>query len=102
LRTNTKKELWGFCKTCEYANPCQAGCTFTAHALFGRAGNNPYCFYRAQVLARKGLRERLVRTHQAPGTPFDQALFSLETEDLLSAEALGQPAEKMLQIRRKN
>ncbi len=47
------------------------GCTFTAHAVFGRPGNNPYCHYRARTLASAGRRERLVPKTAAPGTPFD-------------------------------
>ena len=97
---NTKKELWGFCKTCDYAEVCQGGCTFTAHALFGKAGNNPYCFYRAQVLARKGVRERLVRTHPALNKPFDHALFRLQVEDYNAPEPAEPSVGQMLRIRR--
>jgi radical SAM protein with 4Fe4S-binding SPASM domain len=73
-------ELWGFCRTCPFAETCQGGCNFTAHALFGKPGNNPYCHFRAQSLAKKGLRERLVRTTPAPGQPFDHAHFTLIEE----------------------
>ena len=73
-------ELWGFCRTCPFAATCQGGCNFTAHALFGKPGTNPYCHFRAQSLAKKGLRERLVRTTPAPGHPFDHALFTLIEE----------------------
>jgi hypothetical protein len=50
--------------------------------LFGRPGNNPYCHYRVLELAKKGLRERVAKTHEAPGTPFDQGKFDLITEPL--------------------
>lgn len=76
-----KRELWGFCATCDFAEVCQGGCTFTAHAFFGRPGNNPYCHYRAQVMDRRGLRERLVLASPAPGAPFDHALFDLVVEN---------------------
>lgn len=73
-------ELWGFCKTCPFAQVCQGGCNFTAHALFGRPGNNPYCHFRARSLAAQGLRERLVLKSPAPGQPFDHARFELISE----------------------
>jgi hypothetical protein len=50
--------------------------------LFGRPGNNPYCHYRALELAKQGLRERVAKTQEAPGTPFDQGKFDLITEPL--------------------
>jgi radical SAM protein with 4Fe4S-binding SPASM domain len=82
MRENTFKELWGFCKTCDFAATCQGGCSFTSHALFGKAGNNPYCFHRAQTLAKSGFRERLIRIKKAPGKPFDHALFACELESI--------------------
>jgi radical SAM protein with 4Fe4S-binding SPASM domain len=77
LRTHAKKELWGFCKSCDFAQNCQGGCTFTAHSLFGKAGNNPYCFHRAHILAKKGIYEHLERVSVAPKKPFDHALFTI-------------------------
>ena len=73
--------LWGFCRTCDFADVCKGGCTFTAHAIFGKAGNNPYCHFRAASLAKQGKRERLVPTQAAPGTPFDHGLFDVVIED---------------------
>lgn len=73
-------ELWGFCASCPYARSCGGGCSFTAHALFGRPGNNPYCHYRAASLARRGRRERLVAIAPAPGKPFDHGRFELIEE----------------------
>ncbi len=75
-------DLWGFCRTCDFAEVCKGGCTFTAHALFGRPGNNPFCHYRARTLARDGKRERLVPTVAADGTPFDHGLFDVVVEAL--------------------
>lgn len=85
-RERTVDALWGFCRTCPFAEPCMGGCTFTAHALFGRPGNNPYCHYRARTLAREGLRERLVPRQAAQGDPFDHGLFELVLEPWASPE----------------
>ena len=95
-RRRTAADLWGFCRSCPFADVCLGGCSFTAHALFGRPGNNPYCHYRARTLAKQGKRERLVPRDAAPGRPFDNGLFEAVLEDLdapdpgaaLSAEAL--------------
>lgn len=76
----TKADLWGFCAECPFAETCLGGCTFTAHALLGRPGNNPYCHFRAKTLAERGLRERLVPISRAPGLPFDSARFDLVVE----------------------
>lgn len=81
VRHRTKGELWGFCRSCYYADVCRGGCTWTAHSLFGRPGNNPYCHYRALTLQKEGLRERLRQVQTAPGVPFDNGLFELLVED---------------------
>lgn len=78
----TASDLWGFCERCVFAEACKGGCTFTAHSLLGRPGNNPYCHFRARTLAAKGLRERLVPTARAPGRPFDNGCFTLVEEPL--------------------
>lgn len=79
-RERTGSELWGFCATCYYAEPCQGGCRWTGTALFGRPGNNPYCHHRVLTLARQGLRERLVQTSRPPGEPFDHGRFEIVLE----------------------
>lgn len=79
-RRRTKEDLWGFCRECPFAETCLGGCTFTAHALFGRPGNNPYCHFRAKTFSEQGLRERLVPRSRAPGLPFDGRLFELVVE----------------------
>ncbi len=81
-RARSRENLWGFCKTCYYADVCKAGCTWTSHVLFGRAGNNPYCDYRANNLAAQGVRECIERLQKAPGLPFDHGRFALRYEDL--------------------
>jgi Y-X(10)_GDL-associated radical SAM protein len=82
-RTRGTDDLWGFCRTCYYADVCRGGCTWTSHVLFGRSGNNPYCHHRALELQRRGLRERVALVAPAPGTPFDHGEFELvlETSD---------------------
>lgn len=81
-RNRTVDDLWGFCRSCYYADVCRAGCTWTTHTLFGRPGNNPYCHHRALELAARGLRERIVREEAPPGLPFDHGKFALLTESL--------------------
>ena len=80
LGERTTADLWGLCATCEMAQRCKAGCTWTAHALFGRPGNNPFCHHRALKLQSQGLRERLQLVQSAPGEPFDYGRFELVTE----------------------
>ncbi|OYD95243.1 nif11-class peptide radical SAM maturase 3 [Nostoc sp. 'Peltigera membranacea cyanobiont' 210A] len=79
------KHLWGFCKTCEYAELCRGGCSWTAHVFFNKRGNNPYCHHRALVHAKQGRRERVVPKVKAQGLPFDNGEFELivETTDTL-------------------
>jgi radical SAM protein with 4Fe4S-binding SPASM domain len=79
-RVRTVDDLWGFCRTCAFAENCLAGCTFTAHSLLGRPGNNVYCHYRAKTLAADGVRERLVPAERAPGEPFDYGRYDVVRE----------------------
>lgn len=81
-RDRTVDDLWGFCRTCYYADNCRAGCTWTSEALLGRPGNNPMCHHRALEMEKIGKRERLVQIERAPGIPFDQGRFELIVEDL--------------------
>jgi Y-X(10)_GDL-associated radical SAM protein len=81
-RHRATEQLWGYCKSCYYADVCHAGCTWTTHSMFGRPGNNPYCHYRALDLAKSGLRERVRQVEAAPGKPFDRGLFELITETI--------------------
>ncbi|MDX6612873.1 MAG: hypothetical protein QOD75_2059 [Blastocatellia bacterium] len=79
-RERTTEDLWGFCRGCYYADVCKAGCTWTTHVLFGRAGNNPYCHHRTLELSKQGLRERIAQVEKAPGIPFDHGRFELILE----------------------
>ncbi len=82
-RERSVKDLWGFCRTCYYAEVCHSGCTWTGYVLFDRPGNNPYCHHRALELEKLGKRERLVRVEPAPGEPFDNGKFDVVVENIL-------------------
>ena len=100
-RARTVEDLWGFCRTCSFAEPCLGGCSFTAHAVLGRPGNNPYCHFRARHFEKSGKRERLVPTEAAPGLPFDNGLFDIVVEDLDAPDpGLSIAPENLVQITR--
>jgi radical SAM protein with 4Fe4S-binding SPASM domain len=80
-REDRRPELWGHCAGCYYADDCLGGCSWTAHSLFGRRGNNPFCHHRALQLLRRGRRERLERRAAPSGAPFDHGLFDVVEED---------------------
>jgi sulfatase maturation enzyme AslB (radical SAM superfamily) len=82
VRDRDVSELWGFCKTCYYADICRAGCSFTTHCFFGKRGNNPFCYYRADQLRQQGKRERVVQVEQAQGLPYDFGRFDILEEDI--------------------
>ncbi len=86
-RDRTVDDLWGYCRSCYYADTCRAGCSWTSHVLFGKPGNNPFCHHRALELLREGKRERIVRASPAPGKPFDHGLFDLVVEPFPEEEA---------------
>ncbi len=100
-RSRGLEDLWGYCRDCVFAEVCGGGCSFTAHALFGRPGNNPYCHYRATELAQRGLRERLVPTAPALGLPFDHGAYTLVTEPLTAPEPPLQSAQALVKITRR-
>ncbi len=87
LRERTIEDLWGFCRTCYYADTCRGGCSWTSHSLLGRPGNNPYCIHRAMQQATRGVQERVVKVDAAPGQPFDHGLFEL-VEDSVEARSI--------------
>jgi radical SAM protein with 4Fe4S-binding SPASM domain len=86
-RLRSVEDLWGFCRTCYYAEVCRGGCTWTADSLFGRPGNNPYCHYRALELEKRGLRERVVKKREAPLKSFATGEFELILEPIAGREA---------------
>jgi radical SAM protein with 4Fe4S-binding SPASM domain len=84
-RERGTEDLWGYCGECYYAEVCRGGCTWTADALFGRRGNNPYCHHRVLKLAERGVRERIVKVEDAPALPFATGRFTLVEEPILAA-----------------
>lgn len=93
--------LWGYCASCYYAEACLGGCSWTAHVLFGKTGNNPYCHHRALELLREGMRERIVQVARAPGEPFDFGRFDCvqerwPEEERRAAERIAETGEGFL------
>ena len=82
-------DLWGFCRTCYYADVCRGGCTWTTHSMFGKPGNNPYCHYRSLELRKRGLRERVVKRKEAPDASFSVGEFELIREPIPGANGNG-------------
>ena len=80
MRERSTSDLWGHCRTCYYAAECLGGCSWTAHSIMGRPGNNPYCHHRALMLLRAGKRERIERRAAPPGEPFDLGVWDLIEE----------------------
>ncbi|MBE9037081.1 nif11-class peptide radical SAM maturase 3 [aff. Roholtiella sp. LEGE 12411] len=74
--------LWGFCKSCEFAELCRGGCSWTAHVFFDKRGNNPYCHHRALTQEKGGIRERVFLQRRADGNPFDNGEFGLIEEPI--------------------
>lgn len=70
----------GFCGSCYYWNVCHGGCTWMADALSGQRGDNPYCYYRARELAKRDLRERVIKVAEAPNHPFATGQFAIVLE----------------------
>lgn len=97
-RARTVDDLWGFCRSCPFAAHCLGGCTFTAHAILGRPGNNPYCHYRAKTLAAEGKRERLVPRERAPGDPFDNGRFEAVVEPIEAPDPRPAAPRALLQV----
>jgi len=82
LTRNDRTPPAGFCGSCYYWNVCRGGCTWVTHGLAGKRGDNPFCHYRARELAKKGLRERIVKIAEAPGEPFDFGRFDIVVENM--------------------
>jgi radical SAM protein with 4Fe4S-binding SPASM domain len=75
-------EPHSFCGSCYYAKVCRGGCTWMAHSLFDRPGDNPYCHHRTLELQRQGLRETVRQIAAAPGTSFDHGVFEIAVETI--------------------
>ena len=80
VRDRDTSELWGFCKSCYYADVCRGGCSFTSHCFLGKRGNNPICYYRVSELEKQGIRERFVQVEGAEGLPYDFGRFEIVEE----------------------
>ena len=76
------EHLWGFCKSCEFAELCRGGCSWTAHVFFDKRGNNPYCHHRALTQEKHSIRERVYLQRRADGNPFDNGEFALIEEPI--------------------
>nr|AVH79522.1 radical SAM/SPASM domain-containing protein [Synechococcus sp. PCC 9341] len=90
--------LWGFCKTCEFAELCRGGCSWTAHVFFDKRGNNPYCHHRALTQQKRGIREEFALKYHAKGNPFDNGVFELTEHPFnspLSEDELSFTADKI-------
>ena len=87
-RDRTVDDLWGYCRTCYYAESCMAGCTWTSHSVLGKPGNNPLCHHRAIEMHKAGKRERLVAVDAAPGEPFDFGRFEIVVEDIVPSDSV--------------
>jgi radical SAM protein with 4Fe4S-binding SPASM domain len=74
------EDLSGYCRRCYYNEECMGGCSWTAHVLFGKIGDNPFCHHRALELRREGKRERIVQARAAEGLPFDHGRFAIVEE----------------------
>lgn len=99
LRERTVDDLWGFCRHCEHAESCLAGCTWTGHVFFGKPGNNPYCIHRALVHEAQGVQEVLTRVDPASGTPFDHGRFEVHGQPIGAETApavLGVPLDAVI------
>jgi radical SAM protein with 4Fe4S-binding SPASM domain len=79
-RRLTVDHLWGFCRDCAFGPTCLGGCSFAAHAVLGRPGNNPYCHFRARHFDQQGKRERLVLESPASGAPMDHGCYRIVVE----------------------
>ncbi|WP_323117816.1 GDL motif peptide-associated radical SAM/SPASM maturase [Burkholderia alba] len=85
-RLRSVDDLWGFCRSCYYADVCRGGCTWTSHSLLGKPGNNPYCHYRVLELRKQGLRERIEKVQEAGPASFAVGRFDLVTERIADGE----------------
>lgn len=100
-RQRSVEELWGFCRSCYYADVCEGGCSWMAHSLLGRRGNNPYCHHRALELEKVGLRERVVPVEAAPGCSFDHGRFEIVVEDCGGSRRVSARPDDLIQITRR-
>jgi radical SAM protein with 4Fe4S-binding SPASM domain len=99
-RLRSVEDLWGFCRSCYYADVCRGGCTWTSHSLLGEPGNNPYCHYRALALSKQGLRERIVKIREAAKTSFAVGEFEIVTERTADGAVVGSSRTERRPVKR--
>lgn len=90
-RLRNIESLWGFCRTCYYADVCRGGCTWTSDSLFGKPGNNPYCHYRALELEKRGIHETIRKVAPAPDKPFAIGRFELVETPIPGRDVIATP-----------
>ena len=81
-RAAPPSDALGILSTCEFADRCRGGCTWTAHCVLWRAREQPVCHHRALVQRSQGYRERVVQVAAAPGVPFDNGIFEIVRESV--------------------
>ena len=91
-RMRSIDSLWGYCRSCYYADACRGGCTWTSDSLFGKPGNNPYCHYRALELEKRGIHEKIRKVAGAPNQPFAIGRFELYEEAIPGRELIPAPS----------
>ncbi|MHC2282903.1 radical SAM protein with 4Fe4S-binding SPASM domain [Bradyrhizobium diazoefficiens] len=79
-RAASAREYSGYCAECYYRDVCRAGCTWMTDSLFGKPGNNPYCIYRVEQLASRGITERIAKVQDAPQVSFGTGLYEIIEE----------------------
>ena len=82
MRDRTVDDLWGYCRTCYYADECRAGLHLDGLLAVRQGGQQPALPPPRAGDARQGKRERLVQVARAPGAPFDHGRFEIIVEDL--------------------
>ena len=93
-RRRTVDDLWGFCRTCPFAATCMGGCTFTAHALFGRPGQQP-------VLPLPRAHARRTRHARAPGPQDGRAGHAVRQRHLRARRRAARRARSAARRRRR-
>ena len=81
------RDLWGYCRTCYYAEECMSGCTWTSFVTFGKAGQQPVLPPpRARAGSARASASASCASQAAPGEPFDHGRFEIVVEDLEPAK----------------
>lgn len=81
LNRGQEREYGGYCAGCYYRSDCRSGCVWTSDSLLGSPGNNPYCYHRVLELKKSNIRERVVKSEDAPDKPFSVGKFLLVEEE---------------------